>query len=117
VPLQERFWPRRVAQDSCPAAGDFRRTKRGAPEPVCASVDSTKRKRLQWSSFHRGYMQKPLRSFPLSVLHENLQEVQEAACLFCPEIVRYVVDFSLDVSSPKPPKKASAAAMAHRRTL
>ena len=49
-----------------------------------------------------------LRSFPLSVLHENLQEVQEAACLFCPEIVRYVVDFSRDVTSPKPPRNASA---------
>jgi CheY-like chemotaxis protein len=49
-----------------------------------------------------------LRSFPLSVLHENLQEVQEAACLFCPEIVRYVVDFSLDVNSPKLPRNASA---------
>lgn len=41
-----------------------------------------------------------LRSFPLSVMHENLQEVQEVACLFCPEIVRYVVDFSRDVYSP-----------------
>jgi CheY-like chemotaxis protein len=45
-----------------------------------------------------------LRSAPLSVMNENLQEVQEAACLFCPEIVRYVVDFSLDVSSPRPVK-------------
>jgi CheY-like chemotaxis protein len=43
-----------------------------------------------------------LRSFPLSVMNENLQEVQEAACLFCPEIVRYVVDFSRDVYSPRP---------------
>lgn len=49
-----------------------------------------------------------LRSFPLSVLHENLQEVQEAACLFCPETVRYVVDFSRDVTSPKPPRSAGA---------
>jgi hypothetical protein len=48
-----------------------------------------------------------LRSFPLSVLHENLQEVQEAARLFCPEIVRYVVDFSRDVTSPKPPRNAA----------
>ena len=46
-----------------------------------------------------------LRSFPVSVLHENLQEVQEAGCLFCSETVRYVVDFSRDVSSPKPPTK------------
>ena len=49
-----------------------------------------------------------LRSFPLSVLQENLQEVQEAACLFCPETVRYVVDFSRDVNSPKPPRSAPA---------
>ena len=49
-----------------------------------------------------------LRSFPLSVLHENLQEVQEAACLFCPEIVRYVVDFSRDVYSPGSSKTATA---------
>ena len=58
-----------------------------------------------------------LRSFPLSVLHENLQEVQEAACLFCPEIVRYVVDFSLDVSSPKPPRNASAVATSSRAAV
>jgi CheY-like chemotaxis protein len=49
-----------------------------------------------------------LRSFSLSVLHENLQEVQEAACLFCPEIVRYVVDFSRDVNSPGSSKTADA---------
>ena len=58
-----------------------------------------------------------LRSFPLSVLHENLQEVQEAACLFCPETVRYVVDFSRDVSSPKPPRSACAAATPSRATV
>jgi CheY-like chemotaxis protein len=58
-----------------------------------------------------------LRSFPLSVLHEDLQEVQEAACLFCPETVRYVVDFSRDVNSPKPPKNASAAAATSRAAV
>ncbi len=41
-----------------------------------------------------------LRSFPLNVLHENLQEVQETPCPFCPHKVRYIVDFSRDVSSP-----------------
>jgi CheY-like chemotaxis protein len=50
-----------------------------------------------------------LRSFPLSVLNENFQEVQEAACLFCPETVRYIVDFSRDVSSANPQKKRDAA--------
>jgi CheY-like chemotaxis protein len=41
-----------------------------------------------------------LRSFPLSVLHENLQEIQETPCLFCTTPVRYIIDFSLDVHSP-----------------
>ncbi len=42
-----------------------------------------------------------LRSFPLSVLHENVQEIQETPCLFCTTPVRYIIDFSLAVSSPK----------------
>jgi hypothetical protein len=42
-----------------------------------------------------------LRSFPLSVLRENVQEIQEAPCLFCSNPVRYVIDFSIDVASPK----------------
>jgi CheY-like chemotaxis protein len=42
-----------------------------------------------------------LRSFPLSVTQENLQEVQETECLFCPTRVRYIIDFSPDVISPK----------------
>jgi CheY-like chemotaxis protein len=41
-----------------------------------------------------------LRSFPLSVPDEGLAEVQEAPCLFCPNTVRYIVDFSLSVASP-----------------
>ena len=41
-----------------------------------------------------------LRSFPLSVLHENLQEIQETPCLFCFTPVRYIIDFSLSVASP-----------------
>ena len=42
-----------------------------------------------------------LRSFPLSVLHENVQEIQETPCLFCTTPVRYIIDFSRAVSSPK----------------
>jgi CheY-like chemotaxis protein len=42
-----------------------------------------------------------LRSFPLSVLHENVQEIQETPCLFCTTPVRYIIDFSLAVFSPK----------------
>ena len=41
-----------------------------------------------------------LRSFPLSVLHEDVQEIQETPCLFCATPVRYIIDFSLAVSSP-----------------
>jgi CheY-like chemotaxis protein len=43
-----------------------------------------------------------LRSFPLSVLREDVQEIQETPCLFCTTPVRYIIDFSLSVSSPKP---------------
>jgi CheY-like chemotaxis protein len=42
-----------------------------------------------------------LRSFPLSVLHEGVQEIQETPCLFCTNPVRYIIDFSLAVTSPK----------------
>ena len=42
-----------------------------------------------------------LRSFPLSVLREDLQEIQETLCLFCLTPVRYIIDFSRAVSSPK----------------
>jgi CheY-like chemotaxis protein len=42
-----------------------------------------------------------LRSFPLSVLKEDLQEIQETPCLFCLTPVRYIIDFSRAVSSPK----------------
>ena len=41
-----------------------------------------------------------LRSFPLSVLREDLQEIQETSCLFCRTPVRYIIDFSLAVASP-----------------
>jgi len=41
-----------------------------------------------------------LRSFPLSVMTEDLQKIQETPCLFCPNTVRYVIDFSLSVASP-----------------
>src|SRR5512146_2581707 len=42
-----------------------------------------------------------LRSFPLSVLHEGVQEIQETPCLFCATPVRYIIDFSRSVSSPR----------------
>jgi CheY-like chemotaxis protein len=42
-----------------------------------------------------------LRSFPLSVMQEGVEEIQETPCLFCANPVRYIIDFSLSVSSPK----------------
>ena len=42
-----------------------------------------------------------LRSFPLSVLREGVQEIQKTPCLFCTSPVRYIIDFSLSVSSPR----------------
>jgi CheY-like chemotaxis protein len=50
-----------------------------------------------------------LRSFPVSVLHEDLQEIQETPCLFCRTPVRYIIDFSLSVASPAtmPPSGAN----------
>jgi CheY-like chemotaxis protein len=41
-----------------------------------------------------------LRSFPLNVTTEENPEVLETPCLFCSNKVRYIIDFSLSVSSP-----------------
>lgn len=49
-----------------------------------------------------------LRSFPLSVITEDLQKIQETPCLFCPNTVRYVIDFSLAIASPEPESEATA---------
>jgi hypothetical protein len=51
-----------------------------------------------------------LRSFPLSVLQENLQEIQETPCLFCTTPVRYIIDFSLSVASPAKQRAAGETA-------
>ena len=48
-----------------------------------------------------------LRSFPLSVLREDVQEIQETPCLFCANLVRYIIDFSLAVTSPRTHAAAS----------
>jgi CheY-like chemotaxis protein len=44
-----------------------------------------------------------LRSFPLSVPKEATpsSDVQETPCLFCHNLVRYVIDFSISVVSPR----------------
>lgn len=46
-----------------------------------------------------------LRSFPLNVSTEQNPEVLETPCLFCSNAVKYIIDFSLSVTSP--PKKLS----------
>lgn len=55
-----------------------------------------------------------LRSFPLSVLQEGVQEIQDTPCLFCATPVRYIIDFSLAVASPG--KVDAAAASGEQRT-
>ena len=48
-----------------------------------------------------------LRSFPLNVTKEQNPEVLETLCLFCSNKVKYIIDFSLSVTSP--PKGIFAA--------
>ena len=45
-----------------------------------------------------------LRSFPISVAIEGTAEIQETSCLFCPNTVRFIVDFSLGITSPEKKK-------------
>lgn len=52
-----------------------------------------------------------LRSFPLSVITEDLQKIQETPCLFCSNTVRYIIDFSLSVASPRLVTDAQAPAI------
>ena len=59
---------------------------------------------------------KCLRSFPLSVATEDLQKIQETPCLFCPNTVRYVVDFSLSIISPRPVVRATTIMRAVMKT-
>jgi len=42
-----------------------------------------------------------LRSFPLNVSSEVTASVMEIPCIFCLNEVRYIIDFSLSVASPK----------------
>ena len=55
-----------------------------------------------------------LRSFPLNVTKEESPEVLETRCLFCSNPVRYIIDFSLSVSSPT--KAMSARPIRPKRT-
>lgn len=49
-----------------------------------------------------------LRSFPMNVTEEINPEVQETLCLFCPNKVRYIIDFSRSVASPARGAKGAA---------
>jgi CheY-like chemotaxis protein len=46
-----------------------------------------------------------LKSFPLDVKKEYVEQVQETTCLFCADTVRYMIDFSL-ISPPDLAKQA-----------
>lgn len=52
-----------------------------------------------------------LRSFPLSVTTDDLQKIQETPCRFCPNTVRYIIDFSLSIASPR--QEAEEMAVPH----
>ncbi len=49
-----------------------------------------------------------LRSFPLSILREDVEEIKITPCLFCANPVRYIIDFSLTVRSPNKLQAAQA---------
>jgi CheY-like chemotaxis protein len=57
-----------------------------------------------------------LRSFPLSVVTEDLQKIQETPCLFCPNTVRYIIDFSLAIASPRPEVRPAPEARSAMKT-
>ena len=66
-----------------------------------SGLDSAQRQRLQWNPLHRAHLHGMPALFPLNVSHETIPEVLETPCLFCPNTVRYIIDFSLSVVSPK----------------
>ena len=47
-----------------------------------------------------------LRSFPLNVTTKDNPELLETPCLFCSNMVKYIIDFSLSVFSPTKVKAA-----------
>jgi hypothetical protein len=40
---------------------------------------------------------------------ENLQTIQETPCLFCPNTVRYVIDFSISMAAARPETEPATA--------
>jgi CheY-like chemotaxis protein len=58
-----------------------------------------------------------LRSFPLNVTKEENPEVLETLCLFCSNTVKYIIDFSLSVTSPPPGLSPSSVGPGARQGL
>jgi hypothetical protein len=52
----------------------------------------------------------------LNITKEDVQKIQETPCLFCPNRVRYVIDFSQGIVSPRPEVRAAEAAREAMRT-
>jgi len=50
-----------------------------------------------------------LRSFPLNVASEVTATVMQTPCIFCLNEVRYIIDFSLSVASPRKPMATLAS--------
>ncbi len=50
-----------------------------------------------------------LRSFPLDVPMDSTPAVLETPCIFCLNEVRYIIDFSLSIASPRKPMPTVAA--------
>jgi hypothetical protein len=49
------------------------------------------------------------------VTTEDLQKIQETPCLFCPNTVRYIIDFSIAIASPRLEAEADAVLRARTR--
>jgi hypothetical protein len=57
--------------------------------------------KIRMASLCRADLHGMLALVSLSVATEDLRKIQETPCLFCPNTVRYVIDFSLSVASPR----------------
>jgi CheY-like chemotaxis protein len=56
-----------------------------------------------------------LRSFALNVVTEDLQKIEETPCLFCSNTVRYIIDFSLSIVSPRRESVTTASRSSDKR--
>jgi hypothetical protein len=50
-----------------------------------------------------------LRSFPINVASDAMARVEETPCIFCLNQVRYIIDFSLSIASPRKPAEGAVA--------